>query len=384
MICSCREFEYRHDTRFTTLKSTNVTLELPTWDLVSEQLKAAGIVESDKWPVAFREILRVPQHLEVYLERFRSTGSGSEFPSYHAMLDDLWNRKIRTEEQRRLIYRLTDYLADKESLWAPLVLFEADTAAIHELESEQILQRQGMQLGFRHQTLLEHARARTFTKSRQSLCDHVVARQDAILVRPTLWMVLSYLREADRDTYNAELQRFANATLRLHIRYLLIDFLGRVRSPNDNEILLLCHWLTTSEELLRVLIAIRGNEHWFHALCRSHFPTVLHLPIQKQWPIIGVITAAWGFARAECLKLINDNWLNDPVKDELTWRALSEIGTWDEEAVDMICKVIERAALKESRVWWAEDLVKVVSADKPELAPRVFAAAVAHDPASSL
>jgi hypothetical protein len=383
IVCSCREFEFRRDTRLATIDPVCITLDLPDWEQVTPSLTEAGITGAESWPAGFRDILRIPQWLTVYLARFQATKATTPFGSYQGMLDDLWERTIQTEDKRSLVYRLAQRLDADEALWAPLTEFESDSENIKALEADQILQRADNRLGFRHQTLLEHARSRLFTRVRESLCDYVRDRQNAILVRPTMWSVVSYMRGANRTKYHAELDGFDAESLRLHVRYLLIDFLGQVSEPDEHEILLLSKWLIQSEDQLRVLIAIRGSEKWFRALYRSHLPTVMNWPLQKQWPIIGVITAAWEFARAECLKLIKDNWLNDPAKDELTWRALSEIGTWDEEAVDMICKVIERAAGKENRVWWAEDLVKVVSADKPALAPRVFAAAVAHDLARS-
>lgn len=379
VICSCREFEFHRDTRFTSLDAQCISLELPEWEQIATELKKAGIDGAESWPPEFREILRTPQHLQMYLRRFKQTGKKDVFASYQAMLDDLWERKLTTSEQRDFVYRLAEFLVAKEALWAPAVQFEAEKAIVEQLESEEIIQRQGRQVGFRHQTLLEHAKARLFTKSERSLCDHVLDRQTAILVRPTLWAVLGYLREADPAKYREELDRLMASDLRLHIRYLLIDFLSQVREPEEFEIVHMAERLKVPDDWLRVLIAIRGKEQWFWALRDTVLPMVMSWKAHEQWPMIGLIGDAWRFAREDCLKLVESYWLNDPEKDALTWQALREIDHWDQRTVDMICQVIRRSGIDGDRLWWAEDMVYRISEDQPELAPQVFLAVTERD-----
>jgi len=379
VICSCREFEFRHDTRFVAIEADSLSLALPPWEQIVTELEKAGVVNADNWPSSFREILRVPQHLRIYLDRFKTTGNADPFRSYQNMLDDLWERTLTTEPQRTVVYRLAEHLIETESLWAPMVRFESEVDVIGELDAAQFLQRQDGQLGFRHQTLLEHAKARLFTKQGHSLCDHVIARQDAILVRPTLWAVLGYLRGADRPKYHEELDALFRSQLRLHVRYLLIDFLGQVTHPDEQEIAHLAARLVETDDRIRVLVAIRGQENWFRAFHASHFPTVMRWENAEQWPMVGVLSSAWKFGRDEVLKLITDYWFPDASKDRLTWNTLREIDRWDERTVNMVCETIRRAEGDEDRLWWAEDLVYRVSADQPALAPRVFLAAVSRN-----
>src|SRR5690606_11337742 len=123
-----------------------------------------------------------------------------------------------TEMRRNVAYELAELSIKHESLWIPLVYFESNEEAVAELERESILVLDSKKVGFRHQTLLEYARARLFIKKNQSLCRHVYERQNAVHVRPTLWSVLTYLRDADFAKYELELAEMFNANLRLHIR----------------------------------------------------------------------------------------------------------------------------------------------------------------------
>ncbi len=112
VVCSCRDFDFRYDARFSALDASEIALALPAWEDVVSQLAKNGIKHADTWPDAFREVLRNPQHLSIYLHRFRETRNTDPFDSYQLMLDDLWTRTIVTLNEHNLIYQLTAYLVE--------------------------------------------------------------------------------------------------------------------------------------------------------------------------------------------------------------------------------------------------------------------------------
>jgi len=370
VVCSCRSFDYNHDSRFRHLHALVIELGLPSWGDVANQLQRRGIPDPTGWPEEFQNLLLTPQHLQVYLARFEATGRTDPVLSYHLMLDDLWARLVAPVAEQALLDELTDYLIEMEGLWAPLVRFERHNTAIASLQSKQILQSEARRIGFRHQTLLEHAKARRFTTSGHSFSSYVLARQDAILVRPTVWAVLRYLREADETKYRVELEGLFAADLRLHLRYLLIEFLGQLEAPTEYEIALLAERLSNNEDRVRVLISIRGNARWFHALRVTHFPNLMHGPAEEQWPLLGIITDAWKYAREACLGLIEEYWIPDSSKDPYAWRALAELNEWDARALRIVDSLLGRTDIGER--FWFERVVTAISANNPELAPRVF------------
>jgi nucleoside phosphorylase len=378
VVCSCRQFDFYRDARFTVLDPEIVDLSLPLWEDVAKHLTQRGVEGADTLPLQFREVLRVPQHLSVYLRHCTARGSASSFVSYYLMLDDLWSRETTTED-REVLYALTEYLVNEELLWAPLVRFEQDMNRIKALEAKHILQVEGRRVGFQHQTLLEHAKARLFTKTGKSLTSYVLERQSAILVRPTVWVVLQYLRDAHRDKYRLELDSILASELRLHLQYLMIEFLGQVNVPEDYEIAYLADRLLTNDYRHRVLIAVRASAEWFRALLRSHFPIIMASAAEGQWQMIGVIADGWDIDRDACLELIERFWLPDSGKDQMTWRAMNELGKWDERSVEIVVTLVRRSILPGERLYWAEFLVSSISADKPELAPRVFLEVVTRE-----
>jgi nucleoside phosphorylase len=372
VVCSCRELDYYHDARFRELEAEVVELSLPPWEEVAKQLTRHGLTDTENWPDAFRGILRTPQHLRIYLDRYESTGRTDPFSSYQLMLDDLWNRNVRDQSEREFLYTFAEYLMQTEALWAPVAAFEEHASVIAALTAKEILQAQGAKIGFKHQTQLEHAKARLFTKTDKSFAEYVVANQDSLVVRPTVWAVLQYLRDAHPDKYRAELESLFASNLRLHLTYLLIDFVGNIPSPEDFEVVLLGSRLADLEFRVRVLLSIRGRQNWFEALRKSHFPEVMAGEIQYQWPMIQVIIGAWDFAHDECFDLVKKHWFSDPLKDGLTERALREIDQWDDNAIEMVIALIRRTADQGDRLFWAEQMVYTISMSRPDKAPQVF------------
>lgn len=369
VVCSCREFEFRHDVRLTALEPQELELKLPDWDQVQVELEKAGITNSSEWPTEFRDILRTPQHLKVFLRNYSLTDDMDISMSYQQMLDELWEQNVTTSRMRKLIEQLTDYLTDSEILWAPLSKYEDYRPEIDDLEAVGILKRERLQLGFSHQTLLEHSRARQFVQHHHSLSVYVIDRQNAVFVRPTLWHVLKYLREADTSRYEDELSTIFASDLRLHIRYLLIDFLGQQSTPREHEVVHLAKRLSEQDDRHRVLIAIRGNESWFNKFKTHQLPAAMQWVIEDSGYMVAVIQSAWEFAREDCLLLIKKYWLSDPEKDNLTIHAFLDLHDWDETAVDMVCQVARRSAGPD-RNWWCESIAKQIANENPTLAPR--------------
>ena len=377
IVCSCRTFEHGHDVRLTAIAATAVQLILPSWEQVAEVIREKGI-EATHWPMEFRELLRVPQHLKVFLQRLKGSTEDRIFTTYQQLLDDLWARRVTNTGgplgRSKLLMDMAEMMAERETIWLPAVQFEDCVVPIADLESNGILMRSPSQLsiGFQHQTLFEHARARAFARGQGSLARHVLLHQESLFVRPLIWSTLHYLRGADPAGYEREMEQLWQEPVRKHVRHLLIDFLGQVSSPppTEREQLWLIEYLRKPPYRAKVMSSVRGNDAWVSILAPSHIPALMQLPAPEAWPVIGVLGAAWNSQRQVCLDVLRREWLPDSAKDTLTWQTLRQLTKWDREAVDMGCQIVARSDISSSAVMF---LASEIGANEPVLAVHLVA-----------
>lgn len=383
IISSCRNFEFRHDVRLTTIEAHEIQLTLPSWEKITEALKALGI-EAGSWPESFREILRNPQHLKVFFQLSKESKELKVFDSYQKMLEEVWRKKILpSTECSQLVSEISSEMSKKEILWIPEVKYSDRYDLIEQLIASGILTRSesGTSIGFRHQTLFDHARSREFAGGKESLSDYVIARQDALFVRPTLWSALTYLRGASKKAYLEEFSKlWENPSIREHLKVLLIEFLGQVKEPEEIEKKWLLGYFSDSKYLKRILKACTGNEKWYEILSQNHLEVLMenHEDSISNY-LVQFLAAAWNFDKSKNLEILKNTWLKTPQKDNLTWNVLTNITKWDENAIELISTILSRTEFHLSS---AIDLASIVSAHQPHLTPKVVKAMLVNTPES--
>jgi len=321
IILSCRTFEYQYDARFSQLDADEVRLSDLAWSDVDEILKKHNI-SSTNWTKDFRNILLTPQHLNVFLEYSTEQADKIVYASYRGMLQDIWERHIAFKGTGGATCAIAEIMAQREELWVPIVLFE-DTylKEIKTLEQSGIIVRQGKErIGFRHQTVFDFARAKSHIKQADSLSSYILERQNSLFIRSTLWSALDYLRELDCDAYSNELTKiWSTSDLRKHLRYLLIEFMGKFDTPLTCEKQLMIPWLKDEEDRPKILSAIASSTGWFKAI-EEELPRIMALDMSEAWAAIPVIANGLKHSPERCISLIKRHWLEaSDYKGNLYW-----------------------------------------------------------------
>ena len=380
VVASCRGFEFRHDARFRTIDLEEMNLTLPEWESISDLLKQQG-VDGTNWPSSFSEILRTPQNLKVFLQLLRKGDTEHQiFDSYQGMLEELWTQKVTKSADATVKWDLLDRIAgamsEQEVMWLPAINFESERSTISQLVGDGILKmsENQLKLGFQHQTLFSHARARAFLKGGLDLFDFVVARQHALFVRPTLWSTLGYLREASREEYRRQMEKLCSGSLRLHVQHLLLDFLGRLNDPHDFEEVWLIRWLEDSDYKVRAICAIARSEGWFARLKDTQLVALMCNPEGVEWPLTSLLRESVNHSRKSTFDLIEKYWIPEPKYDVYTFRVFDNFQHWDLESVELICTLVARMEIDEVYV---TGLASQVSVSQPTLAPKILAAELA-------
>ena len=347
IVLSSRTFEFEHDVRLKSIRAQDIRLELPAWPKVSEILKANG-VEADGWPEDAQEVMRSPQALTTYLGLDRAAGA-EVFGTYQAMLERLWGERVtagdRGHQRSRLVSELAEEMASRETLWVPRIRYEDREEDIKALESAGVLTALGGagSLGFTHQTLFDHALARSFARGVGSLSTYVLDRQTSLFLRPKLWAALTYLRGVDPSGYGEELEAIWTAQgLRTHLQLLLVDFIGQQATPTDRELLIMDRALARPETRSIALKAIAGSKGWFNRLSSSRIADVMTTDPDL---VQGILISAWPHAPEEVTRLIAERWIDDPAYDGRAWMVLQNAPAWSPEALSLARTVLGRTTI---------------------------------------
>lgn len=374
IISSCRNFDFSYDPRFRRMNPRTFSLGLPTWNEASQKLRDSGI-DADEIQPKLKELLRTPQHLSMFL-RLKSVPGSRAFETYSEMLGKFWNAVVTTKDEMDCVNRLTKKLVDTESIWAPLAAVGDNEAIVNKLCSDGLLERENNQLRFSHQTIQEYAVARLFSEANASLSEFVLKHQDTVFKRPTIWAVLTYLRDNNNSKYAKELDTILNDQPRPHVKFLLVDFICRQRDPTEHEIAIIGKWLGDEELRFRIISGIDNNPAWFEAFKHSHLPSIMSKPASEQWPLLSVLINAWQFDWDTVFTLVKEHWTKHSEFDGMTLRVMERSAKWTPDVLTLIERLATRIKHNHGRSYQIESIVGIMSVDAPEDAARLAARVV--------
>ena len=370
IVLSSRTFEFEHDTRLKAVRAESLELALPPWSVVLPVLESRGI-QAAGWPVDAQELMRSPQALTTYLKIVKQGDVNPPFEKYQEMLEQLWRQQILVRPDGARLAKLAgviaENMAEKETLWLAAARFDDQAADLRSLIGIGILtdyEGAGGRIGFSHQTVFDHALARAFAKGEGKLSSYVLERQSSLFVRPKLWAALTYLREVEPPTYEAELKTmWSTQQLRLHLRLMLIEFMGQQRSPTPFEAKLFEQALT-SDQRPTALMAIAGSPGWLKLLGATHIARAMAAK-DEAGRAFAILNSAWAFGFDAVIALVKKHWLPIGEFDDYILGLLQHCPKWNEEVTKLASKVLERSTVTPHSF---DYLISTVGAEYPTAA----------------
>jgi len=376
-VISCRTFEQKHDPALRNLEATVIRLELPDWLTVQPILATRGL-QVELWSQDIQQVLRSPHALDIFLSLLGGANELEVLRSFHGLQEKQWETQVlsdTTGRRRATLRHLAKLMADREVLGLPLAQVEDYYADIQALAAAGLLRvDQGPgRVEFRHQTLYEFVRARSFLEESGSLTETVRAQQGSLRIRPQLWHALGYFRGASPEEYSLEIGKLWAADLRPHLKMLFIEFLGLQTAPTTAERRFVEQAMTDQWFLPRFIGSAVGSPGWFDALSPTHLPALMVLPAEQAQALLPMLRQAVHFRADAVVDLVRRHWLPNSDRDVLSWQVLGggdvapKVGHW----LDSLVLIAGRSPIAE---WAIGHLAGVVSAATPEEAPRLVAA----------
>jgi hypothetical protein len=380
VIVSCREFEFRHDVRLKALRAEEVNLARIPWDRMLPALSARKI-DTNRWSDEVCDVLSTPGNLAIYLQLLAQDVPVPDFTSYQALLDRVIKERVERvygDPNVHAAERIAAEMATEEELSLGRARFSDLSAELDNLESAGIIlsSADGLSVSFRHQTLFDVLRARSYLRDGSSLADYVVhQKQQSLFVRPTLWSALNYLRASDPPTYRNEFRRlWRDTTLRLHLRYLLIAFLGQVAEPTDEEAGLLFSRLRAPDTRPRVLWAMTGNATGWYSRLSERLPQLMTEPPRQAWATAQFLAGAINQHRDTVLALLQQHWMANATYTEHALHVLYELRSWNSESMRVafgcVDRIVDQTPSDTFRLW---RLMEAIAHSCPKLSLKLLA-----------
>jgi hypothetical protein len=334
VVCSARSFDYRHDPRFQALDATEVVLSpIPTAE-VDRVLRGAGYATERLTP-KLKALLQIPYWLKTYI-RLELQDSLPSPTSGTGLLDVFWHQNVcsppsATSENEQVVAEVAAEISNREELWIPRAFLAKSESAVQRLLAAGVLaqDRTAKRISFAHQALYEFARARSFV-CHESLVGYVISRQDALFVRPAIWMALGYLRGVDPSRYNKELHGLWSANLRAHLSRLVVEFVAQIADPTQDEIKLLAPRFQEERWSLCCFMAASHSPGWRAYLRRGLLFNAMCGP--NPWVTYSVLVASLKDDAEATLSLMSSLLAETSDRNRFVLDVLMQLDDWSNAA----------------------------------------------------
>lgn len=368
-IVVCRPFEYQHDIRLHRVNPEAVVLELPPWERVEPHVVAAG-VEPAILSEELKDELRRPQVLHTFLRLLADGFEASQLTTYHAMRRLLWNNHVglpNYERRKEALYGLARWMANHEEQARPLVQMDRYAIELSLLESAGwISVEKQSRVRFRHQSLFDFVLARSVIESGSSLMQ-VMLEAQGLWIRRRVWSVLAYLRDDNKKHYRREFEDLWEApSLRRHLKYLLLDFLGQVKETEAFELRLMQQALGDATFKVSAWKAAGRGSAWFNHLC-DHELTHQMQDAEAYHRAYPLLIRALDVRPDRVLPLLQAHWTTDRKKAALAARVLESV----KAKIDGLASLAENIAAQlgfSSDPMWMESLILALQQIDPDVA----------------
>ena len=255
-VLVCRTFDWRNDPHLRRLlPDDDARIDVPALDRgeVVRILADAGFDPASAGESQL-EILRLPQHLRVFLESGAEPPTVPAFSTPTALFDRYWNAKRRAVAARAApladqwmttVGTLCGELTSARTRTAPVErLDEVSPAWLEHLAAEGVITLAGRRCGFAHETLFDYCAARVFFNRRESLVSWLKRSEQHLFRRARIRQTLAYLRGADPALYARELDRLlADGGVRPHVKDLCLALVADAPDPTEREWAIWERWI---------------------------------------------------------------------------------------------------------------------------------------------
>lgn len=379
LVTSSREFEYHHDTRLRALNADKLVMQPIDVESIKRYLEKRGynlrLLTDD-----LLDLLRYPQRLMLFLELQKNNELDIKY-NEHQLIEAWWEEIVKDKKTENLLEEVAAKISSREELWLHRSLVDINKEELDQLVSNNLLitNDNKTRLSFRHQSVFEFCRARSFIKSEGSLRDFVQSRENSLFIRPIIWMTLRYLRDIDLQVYERELGKLwmSQEPLRFHIISLIIEFVGGQQNPSKFEVSQILPMIRERNYIGLIMSSVAGSQGWFETLYQTGtLESIMAKAPNDAQAVVNVLKSALKFSKNEILDLIMRLWLPKQEYDFLSFAVIEILEQWSVENLLIPRTIIRRTNLHPASV---DHLISGVIQNLPNQSPTLLLARLDYE-----
>ncbi len=276
VLVACRKFDLEHDFRIQQLiEGKGIAKEFPVGlfdpEITKEVLGELGFDISKLNPNQIT-LLSLPLHLLLFSKTIQDHPiENIDFQSAKELFDRFWDYKLgkleassfELSEVNWVFSNMFNYMNKRESLSVPSSLLEQHRNVLSVLVSENILQRNGTNISFFHESFFDYLFAHTLESADFDLASYITDSSQSLFYRSQIRQILLHQRDTSPlDVLRSVTLVLSGKDIRPHLKAIVFALLGTVGNPTEGEWEVIEAFLGT-ELSAHARKAIRGSLPWF-------------------------------------------------------------------------------------------------------------------------
>lgn len=226
------------------------------------------------------ELLKIPNHLNIFCEIYRTDLPLQNIKTVKNLYDELWEKyienidqkaKVTTSKCTELLFNMASDMYEATPNLTESRNWKKYRKELDYLSSVGFLIEKSTTIQFLHQSLYDYVFVRYFIDSNQDILEYLNENHQGLFVRAGLKMIVQSLR-ADRkhnkyfEIYNEIL---LSGNYRFHLQHLLINLLGFIDLPTKKEKQFVKSKILNSTDFRMLFIDAIHTKNWLVFLIKQ-------------------------------------------------------------------------------------------------------------------
>lgn len=346
IIVSLREYDLKNDPMLSYLDNDNVVYLKPFSEEYIKQKIKRLVTQNNKLSNSLIELLRVPLHLSLFLELYENDSDCLSIKTIQDLYKKFWEQKVLDKTIEKvlkdnsinLINKIVSKMDSLKKIQVPILYFQDEYSdEISLLLSKGIIVQENERLAFFHQTFYDFLFARSFVKNEKSLYQYVTSIEQTLEVREQIKQIIEFLRGSnEEEVYLEQIKQFLKSSdIRLHIKLLIIAYLGNIDNPTEDEFSLLLSLFKSNSKYEQYFIESWISSDWVDYFVKIDF---FNKDNFKKYNLHYKLETFVNKIPNKVLKVLDDYEEDKDIKEESIISCLSRLDIWNDNALSILKK----------------------------------------------